>query len=375
MSHIGFKDSISSWNREFFVNTNFNEETNGVVIKVSENSHLLNTYNFILKESLSLTEIETKTKEKHKSIFTDWELLFYIHNKVKKSNHASSLNKMGLILMNRNLFPEAFECFKMAIDEDQNFIDSYINLGKAYLKAEIYPEAIEVLTKAIEKSPDFADIYSHLGIAHLKSKNYQKAIDSLEKAIEINPKYDKSHFMIGMAYLFSIVIKVDASEMIPVSIRQKKILTHLQKAMDLNPYFEDIDVRQAMKEIQDDNHSEALELLEKIETKLKSEGENYIDDEFYLSFMFGGKSKDDQVISGYINLLQQKAEEKPNYADLHNNLGVAYLIQCRNMFLKALGQFRVALKINPKFKNAKKNLKLAENEGKGFIILLRALLK
>jgi hypothetical protein len=40
--------------------------------------------------------------------------------------------------------------------------------------------------------------------------------------------------------------------MIPVSLRQKKILTHLQKAMDLNPYFEDIDVRQALKDPQPD---------------------------------------------------------------------------------------------------------------------------
>jgi len=34
-----------------------------------------------------------------------------------------------------------------------------------------------------------------------------------------------------------------------------------------------------------------------------------------------------------------------------------------------------AKKIDPNYKKAKDNLKLAENEGKGFLILLRALLK
>ena len=68
-------------------------------------------------------------------------------------------------------------------------------------------------------------------------------------------------------------------------------------------------------------------------------------------------------------------DENPDYADVRNNLGIAHLIQCRNLFLKALDEFRGALKINPDFKKAEKNLKLAENDGKGFLILLRAILK
>ena len=170
-------------------------------------------------------------------------------------------------------------------------------------------------------------------------------------------------------------MKVETSDMIPVSVRQKKILSHLQKAMDLNPHFVKGSARQAMKEIQDENYADALELLEQIEISLLYDEEIHYDDEFYLNFMFGGKSKDEKIISNYIQIQQQKTEEQPNYPDVHNSLGVAYLIQCRNMFLKALEEFRIALKINPNFKNAKKNLKLAENEGKGFIILLRALLK
>jgi hypothetical protein len=56
-------------------------------------------------------------------------------------------------------------------------------------------------------------------------------------------------------------------------------------------------------------------------------------------------------------------------------LGIAHLIQCRNLFLRALEEFRVSLRINPGYKRAEKNLKLSENDGKGFLILLRAILK
>jgi len=99
------------------------------------------------------------------------------------------------------------------------------------------------------------------------------------------------------------------------------------------------------------------------------------DAEFYLKFMYGGKGKDNRFIASYLDELRREIERHPDYADLHNNLGIAYLIMCRNLFLKALEEFREALRINPTYKKAKKNLKLSENDGKGFLILLRAILK
>ena len=103
--------------------------------------------------------------------------------------------------------------------------------------------------------------------------------------------------------------------------------------------------------------------------------DKFLESEFYLKFMFGGKGKDDEFIRDYAEQLRQAIDKYPGYADLRNHLGISYLIQCRNLFLSALEEFREALKINPEFKKAEKNLKLAENDGKGFLILLRAILK
>ncbi len=91
--------------------------------------------------------------------------------------------------------------------------------------------------------------------------------------------------------------------------------------------------------------------------------------------MFGGKGKDDEFIQHYHEKLKKAITKYPRYPDLHNNLGIVSLIQCRNLFLNALDEFREALKLNPEYKKAEKNLKLAENDGKGFLILLRAILK
>ena len=91
--------------------------------------------------------------------------------------------------------------------------------------------------------------------------------------------------------------------------------------------------------------------------------------------MYGGKGLDNETIHRYEDRLKLALEENEYYADIWNNLGVIHLIQCRNLFLQALNDFRKALEINPDFEKAKKNQKLVENDGKEFLILLRAILK
>jgi tetratricopeptide (TPR) repeat protein len=375
MHQSGFSNSIRLGDRELFVETAYLSDQSKIVSQISENGHVLDDYQFELDEGATDEQIKSILEEKHGVVSTDWELLSYVHRKVKESNHTQSLNKMGLVLLKRNLLTEAIDCFQEAIFHDSDCVESYINLGNAHVQAELFEQGIEIYNKAIEVIPNYPDLHYSLGMAFLKKNDFVNSIDAFDRALEINPSYDSAHFTLGKVYLASMVDAPNSSEMIPSPLRQRKVLDHLQKAVDVNSYFDQPNLREAMKEIQNGSFEAALNLLNEIEYSDKDEIENHFDEEFYLRFMFGGKGKDEELLSEYIDRLKQQMEKSPNYPDVHNRLGVAYLIQCRNTFLKAIEQFRAALKINPSYKNARKNLKLAENEGKGFIILLRALLK
>ena len=86
--------------------------------------------------------------------------------------------------------------------------------------------------------------------------------------------------------------------------------------------------------------------------------------------------KDKQItIEEYVDLMHSKIEQYPRYADLRNALGKAYLIKVRALLNAARQQFIKAAEINPEYLEAKKNLELIENEMKGFILFLRAILK
>lgn len=91
--------------------------------------------------------------------------------------------------------------------------------------------------------------------------------------------------------------------------------------------------------------------------------------------MYGGRKLNIEIIQKFEDRLNEAIEKNNNYADLWNSLGIVHLIQCRNLFLQALSEFDKALELNPSFDKALKNKKLVENDGKEFLILLRAILK
>jgi hypothetical protein len=91
--------------------------------------------------------------------------------------------------------------------------------------------------------------------------------------------------------------------------------------------------------------------------------------------MYGEEGRSAETVQKYVTKLECLVKEYPDFPDLHNFLGIAYLIQCRHLFNKSLHQFQTAVDINPKFEKAINHLKLAKNDGKGLLILLRAMLK
>ncbi|HHM24153.1 MAG TPA: tetratricopeptide repeat protein [Bacteroidetes bacterium] len=374
MGNTGLSDVIRFGDREVYIETSLDEEQQKIVTKVLDNSYLLSSYEKPVGEAAGEGIQLAEAEKQHREVVADWKHFFYLYEKVKSSRHAPSAVRLGRLMLERNLFPEAVECFRDALRWDPENVDAVINLARAYYLTELFDEAVSTLRRYEDRFGTFPDVQFWLGAAYLGMQEFPRAIQHLERALEINPHYDAAHFLLGKTYVSSLAHSYETEELIPGPLRQKKALGHLQRAIDLNPLYNQAATRQAMKEIQNGRYDVALEKLEEVELFPK-EVENHFDERFYLDFLFGGKSKDDELIENYIRQLQQRLKEHPDFPDLHNQLGVAYLIQCRNMFLKAMEQFRKALKLNPNFQAAKRNLKLAENEGKGFIILLRALLK
>ena len=375
MENIGLNNEVLAGGKKFHIQTQYLEPSEKVVSNIFVNGKVIFTKGIELKNGAATNEIKSQVNRLHQDMIADLELIFYISEKVKTIRHAASNNKLGMVFLTRNLYNEAMDQFKNAVELDPEFVEPYNNLGYVLLKQELYQDAIDAFSSGIKIDGEYADLHYNLGYAYVHTQKYGEAIQEFNKAIEINGNYVAAVFHLSIIYLKSIIEEVPDlyTSSIPERLEKVKHLLIDIRTQEQYSEFEYIDT--ILDHIDKSNFTEAIKALEKAERELPEMLDKYLESEFYLKFMFGGKGKDEVFILDYVERLKYAVEKYPSYADLRNNLGIGYLIQCRNLFLNALEEFREAMRINPEFKKAEKNLKLAENDGKGFLILLRAILK
>ncbi len=372
MENLGLNNDVSVGGRKFHVQTNYSEPQRQIIAKVFNEGQVIESREVEVADGAPRGEVEATMNELHQELITEMEVLYYIYEKVKTVRYAVSSNKLGLLFLKKNLLKEAIEQFNLALEIDPNYYEVYANLGRALMIDNAFAAAVQVLKQGAEKAPNFADIQNYLGVAYLYDRNYEEAVKHLQQAINLNANYIGAHFHLGISYLAQ---SLDGSHDLPGEELQGKGLYHLDIASERMVDRTIPNFQRVIDLVRERAYKEAVEeFLQTSPQALLTHFLN-IENEFYLKFMYGGKGKDDAYIAEYVQKLRDLIQEHPNYADVHNSLGVANLIQCRNLFLKALEEFRTALRINPNFKKAEKNLKLAENDGKGFLILLRAILK
>ncbi len=376
MENIGLNSDIQAGDKSFHIQTQFLEPSEKIVSNVFENGKVITSRTVPVNGELKSQDLKIEVQKLHRGISEELELLFYISEKVATIQHALSNNKLGMVFLGKNLFDEAIEEFKRALQIDADFAEGYNNLGVAYIKKRMFQEARDVLIQGIEKNENYADLQNNLGRAYLFLHEFQPAFKQFNKALQLNPDYEGALFNLCLANLKTIVDNAQDSSLPSINDRIRNTKSLLTAIRESNQAFKKQYLNSALEFIEESNYNEAFKALENAESDQVTTNEFMsLENEFYLNFMFGGKGKDDKFVEGYTKKVQREIEKYPKYADLRNNLGIAYLIQCRNLFLKGLNEFRNALEINPEYKRAEKNLKLAENDGKGFLILLRAILK
>lgn len=382
MSDIGYNDNLAIEGRKFHIQTASNLRKGLARCEVFEEGRLITTQTVEFERRRSLDEeskeqrIRKIVSDLHQETVSEIDLIFQIAEKVKKLRHAPSNIKLGLLFLYNNLLKDAIAQFETALSIDPESSAALNDLGLAYIQAGQNTKAINYLKQALEKGNPYADIYYNLGLAYLNQKQHYKALQSFQDALRVNPGYMKAYYNLAIVYLESILTDQSDTKLPPPSIRLERAQTQLHKLAEVdnqvfNSLYASLD-----KGLKESDVEGVLETLVQNRDKVfPSEVLSLIGMDFYLKFMYGGKGLNKEIIRKFERRLSSAIEVHPNYADLWNNLGVVHLIQCRNLFLEALGEFDKALEINPSFEKALKNKKLVENDGKEFLILLRAILR
>ncbi len=381
MKGFGYQDAIQVENREFRIHTGCEPEKKRVVCEVFDEGRfvysLVDSYEVRPSETNSIQEIYLKnvTFELHQTVMDEVSVLFYAYEKLKDIKDSQPHYRLGKLFLSRNFFDEAVACFQNAIRLKPDYIRAYQQLAVTFLKMYKPEKAVETCNTVLELRSDFPDILDLLAVVYTHMGAYEKAKDALQKAIAIKPDYLESQFNLGTVLFLSTLSEEDENIVIPV-----RIMRMINQIRELEAYqdelwqrrFEDLE-ETINSRVKNDIVTTLLQFQIYFVMAKDTVGSSL--DFFLIKFMFGGKEMNQEEMEHYAHQISKEATRHEGFADYWNEMGVVHLIQCRDYFLKAVNEFEQAVRINPKYAEAKQNHDLIKNNKKGFLILLRAILK
>jgi protein O-mannosyl-transferase len=212
---------------------------------------------------------------------------------------ATYYGALGEILEKQGRYDEALQTLLTGLKIEPNHPDLHVIAGEIYVNKRNLPEAVAAFRRAANVTPLDHTIYCALGVALNELGNRQEAIQAFEKALSLKRDFVDAHLNIG--------------NLLRLEGQLDKALVHLKFAADNSP----------TDGVAHYNYGLGLYAQER-----------YVDAEKELKLA---------IFLGV------------NSAEIRSDLGVIY-IKMKN-YPNALEQFRLALRLDPNYENARRNLK------------------
>ena len=267
-----------------------------------------------------------------------------------KPDYAEGRNNLGNVLRDQGKLDEAAACYRTALELKPNCAETHNNLGAALNDQGKPDEAIACFRRALELKPDFAEAHNNLGNALNDQGKPDEAIACFRTALELKPDFALAHNNLG------VVLKDQGA--------LDEAVASCRTALELQP-----DYAEAVY-----NLGNALKGLRKLEEAVAcycralelnpdyAEAHNNLGLALMEQGNPAGTTGDIQYPRGTpysgswsaVACFRQALELKPEHAEAHNNLGVAF--KDEGKLDAAIACFRRAVELKPDFAVVHQNL-------------------
>ncbi|MBD3424412.1 MAG: hypothetical protein GF417_08250 [Candidatus Latescibacteria bacterium] len=298
-------------------------------------------------------------------------LLLDTREKIRVSERSSEHIKMAKALFLKNLFMEAVEEARSAVEKGEKGAEPYKIIADSYYGLGKLGQAMDAVDKGLELTEDYPDLHNLKGKIFFRRDQCRRAMKSFEKAIQINCYYGEPYINILRTYARNSVIKQDYELSRDIG---DDFSRYLEKAASLNPGLT-AGVVNTIGRMAEEGDFEGV--LKELEFDGISPRGRDVDDtvvSLYITLLRSGTDMEEADIDLYLDKIEQLIDKNPNFPDLFNSLGVLYVAKSKILMDRAGDAFNKALEINSDYEKAKRNIRLSDNERQGIFILLKALL-
>lgn len=362
---------VASTDREYLIQTVNDAANHQIRSSIFSDGQLLETVEENVYPHLPEPELLELVKTAHKERKEEVEHLFERYKEALQSQDVEQIDYLGLALMYKRMFSEAEALFRRAVSLRPESHEATNHLGQVLMMLRKCAEAVEVFSHCVEAQPKFADYHNNLGEAFLAVGSAKRAMLEFDEAIAINIYYGDAYYNKALAYVLNSIRREDFKLFAEAN---EKIFEMLERAIVVCPEFQDQYYDQGRKLFSDGDLEGAFAKFV-LARERKKERRFREFSSVYLKFMLATDKLDEKTLRRRIENLKQAIAKNPHYPDLHYDLAVAYTLMGRFIHSKAIKEYQEALRINPDFERAKKSLRIAENEFRGFDVLVKAILR
>jgi tetratricopeptide (TPR) repeat protein len=357
--------------REYLIQTINDTNRGRVLSSVFSEGKLIDTQEDPLNGITRSEDVLQRVKDAHEDKKRELEFLIESYKATIDSESVDQMVSLGQALIYKNLLIEARNLFARSTDLDSDHHQAWAQLGMTHFAMSNWHDSCSAFGKAVELKPEFADYRNNLGEAYIAIDSCKRAVIELEQAVKINVYYGDAYLNLALVYILNAIRREDftmfskQTEMTEEMLRKTEVIMPEAVGQDFlegRKYLEKGDLEKAFQRF--------LAVRERNKVAKRQKLANS-----YLKFMLGSGGVDEKLLTRRIKSLKEAMITNPHYADLHHDLGAAYTLLGSFIHKKAVEEYGKALAINPEFKRAKRNLKLAENEIKGFDVLMKAILR
>lgn len=372
MMPINFSDTIHNSELKYLLQTSTNGFARKIISTVFKDGELVTSADFIYNGEASEAEIRQFAEQLHQRKKAEFQLLFNLLSKFRQSANFKVIELIGQTLLRKNFLPEAIQLFQQFLVKHKQAASIHYFLGQAYLEAKQPEAAVDCLRNAVTFQPGYADYRNKLGLALLAINECNLALEEFKVAISRNIYYAEAHFHSALAYIKNSIVRDDYALSVNM---EEKTLKALEMATRLNPAYKRAEYLEAMDLFTQTNYQDAYKLFSSIPGLVAKPDPRELIHNFYLHLLSGEDTIDIIYLWDYIKELRNLIRNQPNYADLYNDLGIAYTIMGTYFLKEATQIFNEAIQLNPEFQKVRKNRKLLKYENRGLDYLVDSLLE